>query len=526
MDEELQSFMDTMLHLHTEQKMDALARHMADDSLSLEHRLSVLDALLRQRELWLAFVFALSLEATGHQHWLISLSLSFGGLLYGSRSEHTRAIPLLREQCQGFAIEQREQAFTIISAVMADQIRLRASEPNAEKDMVYLLEICKAVIPSLRTWFDWTASVPDVTPETLRQQKIAAAPPTLYPLPANRRPRRVVLSMPDSYFVHRLQTAMLTYGYQVTVRYISGGSGTDLLVDPISVIKLCQMTGAELLVLRADQMMAHLILFHAMLIRLRQLMPDLKIMLVSIDSWTLQAGLEGERPIISIDPFYVRVLSLLDGIWESDSPFLETWNLPVFSNKVLHAPLPHAGHIGPPDPPMLARMSYIGSVHSTVHWHRSFWQLATRLLNVPVEYQQHSFVDTAGFAKKESEESMKGVHSLITYNNHKAFIHRSTVIVNLTRKPNLACIVTNRSFEVPLNGALLVQEFAPGMHHYFTPGEHYLEFRSVAELSAIARFIAEHPEDAEEIRRCGSAFAREHYSDEKLIGYLDKFLWP
>ncbi len=31
--------------------------------------------------------------------------------------------------------------------------------------------------------------------------------------------------------------------------------------------------------------------------------------------------------------------------------------------------------------------------------------------------------------------------------------------------------------------------------------------------------------EAEEIRRRGNAFARERYSDEKLIGYLDKALF-
>ena len=85
--------------------------------------------------------------------------------------------------------------------------------------------------------------------------------------------------------------------------------------------------------------------------------------------------------------------------------------------------------------------------------------------------------------------------------------------------------LTGRGFEVMLSGSLLVQEYTPMMHRFFTPGEHYLEFRTVAELSSIMRFITERPEEAEAVRRCGNLFARAQYCDEKMIGQIDAFFY-
>ena len=63
------------------------------------------------------------------------------------------------------------------------------------------------------------------------------------------------------------------------------------------------------------------------------------------------------------------------------------------------------------------------------------------------------------------------------------------------------------------------------MYHFFVPGEHYLEFSTLPELAALIRFVREHPAEAEVVRQQGHAFVKERYSDEKLIGYLDKALF-
>ena len=89
----------------------------------------------------------------------------------------------------------------------------------------------------------------------------------------------------------------------------------------------------------------------------------------------------------------------------------------------------------------------------------------------------------------------------------------------------LTSIVTGRCYETMHAGALLVQEASEDMRTFFIAGEHYLEFSSLAELAAVARFITHNRAEAEEIRRCGHAFARERYCDEKLIGYIDASLY-
>ena len=62
------------------------------------------------------------------------------------------------------------------------------------------------------------------------------------------------------------------------------------------------------------------------------------------------------------------------------------------------------------------------------------------------------------------------------------------------------------------------------MDYYFVAGEHYLEFTTFAELRAIARFLLDRPDEAEEIRSQGAAFAGERYNAYSIVGSLDRHL--
>ena len=115
--------------------------------------------------------------------------------------------------------------------------------------------------------------------------------------------------------------------------------------------------------------------------------------------------------------------------------------------------------------------------------------------------------------------------TLENHAHHRQCLAEETCYLNFSIQPDQTSPVTSFCFETILGGSLLVQEASPEMHRYFVPGEHYLEFSTLAELSSIARFITEQREEAEEIRRCGNVFSRERYSDEKLIGYIDKVLY-
>jgi hypothetical protein len=97
--------------------------------------------------------------------------------------------------------------------------------------------------------------------------------------------------------------------------------------------------------------------------------------------------------------------------------------------------------------------------------------------------------------------------------------------LNFAMRPDLSLVITDRSFEAPLVGALLIQEQSADLDHFFVAGQHYLEFSSFSELRGIGDFLAANPAAAEQIRRDGNAFAQARYSDPVLIGYLDKILF-
>ncbi|MBF0161096.1 MAG: glycosyltransferase family 1 protein [Magnetococcales bacterium] len=510
----------TILQLANEKDRDKLARYIQSSSFDLEEQMRVLHTLLYHGILEPAFLLAHCLEEKGCKDWLISIALCFGGLFSCDQPRLVRGIALLQEQTTGFSWEQRQDIFDIIDRVLTQRATFHAI-PLLEPEMVYLLEICKAGLPLFRSLFDGTAPVPVLTLEKMRGEGSGVR----IPFAGEARPvgqggrRSVVLHMADTYILHRLSVAMQAYGWQVAHHPTANTPPQETLVEHF------RRTEVELLLLRLDQIVAGGDAFCQILEQLRREQPALKIVALSLDSWTIQPEMESAAPGIETNPLAQHCLPLIDGIWCSDSPRLSAWKHPLFAGKLLHAPLPHAGHLGPPDPALRPGMHYVGAIKHAPQWHRLFWQVSTKHLGLPVSYREHPFMEATDPLSQTRSAPASGMDSLLQYERHKKFLHDATVVLNLTRKKNLKCIVNHRSFEAPLNGALLVQEYTPDMHTFFIPGEHYLEFNSLAELAAIARFLVERPEEAEQIRRCGSAFAREHYNDNQLIGYLDKFLW-
>ena len=180
-------------------------------------------------------------------------------------------------------------------------------------------------------------------------------------------------------------------------------------------------------------------------------------------------------------------------------------------NKVLSTPLPHDGNFTPPDQPLNPKMLFAGSV-SGFNWHRAFWLSACHHRGLPIE-------------QKVSNHATDGLSALDSYRVYMQGLSASTSCINFAMRSDLTSIVTGRCFEVIVSGSLLVQEATPDMHYYFTAGEHYLEFSTFSELCAIARFITENKDEAEAIRRNGYDFVREKYGDDKIVGYIDEFLF-
>ncbi|KAF0110736.1 MAG: hypothetical protein FD149_2613 [Rhodospirillaceae bacterium] len=98
-------------------------------------------------------------------------------------------------------------------------------------------------------------------------------------------------------------------------------------------------------------------------------------------------------------------------------------------------------------------------------------------------------------------------------------------IVSFSMRPDMVSMAVGRSYEVLNAGSLLVQEASDDMDYYFIAGEHYIEFSTFSDLRAIFRFLETNPEEAEDIRRRGFEFAKQHYSDENIIGNLERVLF-
>jgi hypothetical protein len=522
-----------LLALEMENRGDdtALSEFFCRQDFTIGDLLKFLRDLLQQRPpaMRAAFLLARLLDNMDERHWLISVALSFGGVWWGMPGQYERGVAQLRELSANLTFQERDTIYTLVVApLMVGMLQAKGEASAIQQLQQSLLTIGKAVVPLLAAVFDDQAEIPRLTRASLQRQSAARRAERLsFALP--ERPvqrRRVVLFMIDSYVAYRLEEAMRAYGWQVTLRLLQpdGETGGWPLSELYEAILLCQQVQAELFVIRFDQIMQGEQMARDLLALLRKRMPSLKIVALSLDVWTINRRLQGEGEVVLHDKV-VEILALLDVFWLSDLPKLALWERPPFQGKVLRSPLPHAGHVGPPDPPLQRTIRYFGNRINPEYWYRAFWPLLTEQWQLPVQYQQHAFLDDKGHYNLVECAQTRGEQALQTYTQHKRALHAATLVMNMTRKPNLQCIVTHRSFEAPLNGALLVQEYTPEMHCYFTPGEHYLEFASLAELAAIGHFIADEPEAAEEIRQKGSAFARAHYNDHTLIGYLDRFLW-
>jgi len=155
-------------------------------------------------------------------------------------------------------------------------------------------------------------------------------------------------------------------------------------------------------------------------------------------------------------------------------------------------------------------MLFKGSI-AGFNWHRAFWLALAASAKLPIDVSVSNFVADGLTATASSHKYVQD-------------LAEATCVLSFSMRPDLSQVCTGRTFETCLSGALLVQEEAANIDYYFVAGEHYLEFRNFAELCAIARFLLERPAEAEDVRRRGHLFARQHYNDARLIGSLDNHL--
>ena len=199
----------------------------------------------------------------------------------------------------------------------------------------------------------------------------------------------------------------------------------------------------------------------------------------------------------------------LDAVWS----FVVTgvWHRPAFAGKMLCMPYPHGGHY-PPAPPVQPGFRFGGGVQYS-NWDRAFWLTA---------------LTTSGLAVKK-ELSSHNIDNLDALASFRAYMVRqgqaTTAALNFARRSNDTHTITGRTFETLATGNLLVQERSDDVDQFFVAGRHYLRFETITDLCDIAHLIRTEPDFVEGIRQEGAAFFRQRYADERMMGYLDHFLF-
>ena len=514
----MKNFLETVFFLDATNDLSGLIHFVSSGSVNqakVAHAAALLLSKMRVRS---AFVLAKLLNQNGYHDPILSITLSLGGILYGMPEEEAHGLARLHAQTDTLSLNQQTILYkrVVIPVLLFGLLgrHIQGLTHYSSNQIIQILEIVKAASPLFRKLFDWHAPVPTLSSETVRRPEEQPARLLSYRLPpsdAPKQPKRVVVAMTETHDLGRandigprITTASNLYGWQTTWY---GMKNTSIAEECHATLEICHQYDAEILFLELDRMIYTLRMaqpseataYATMIQQLRQEKPTLKIVGCLCDAWSFDA-----------DELINNTRSI-DLIWDSTGPSLPLWNHPAFTNKVLHATFPAAGNYFAPRKPMATHLLFSGGIRG-YNWHRLFWLAAAERLALPI-------------VQKLSSHRADGLSALESYTVYMQSLAEATCCLSLTMRTDQSCITTGRSFEVLFGGALLVEEFSPNMSYFFIAGEHYLAFSTLAELVAIIRFIHQHPEKAEAIRRSGHAFARKVYSDEKLIGYLDALLF-
>ncbi|MFZ1989288.1 MAG: glycosyltransferase [Alphaproteobacteria bacterium] len=217
----------------------------------------------------------------------------------------------------------------------------------------------------------------------------------------------------------------------------------------------------------------------------------IKIVPIYFDGWALNEAVVREA---SKD---------VDAIWAL-VPSFNFWN--TLGIPVLHCPMPHGVVIEPDDSkPMKA--SFCGRIAGH---HKGRLELMEQSL--PIEWDISDF-------KNEDQDPLQA------YANYMARLSRSGAALSFCmRWLRSERVATDRVFEAPLAGALLIQEYAPCVGYFMKAGKHFLEFTTAADLREILDFIEAKPDEAKEIRHTGHEYVRASYSDKSIVKQFEGLL--
>ena len=521
----MQELFKTVYRLDANDRIQELIALVQQPHLDSDEVFYALTHSLIGERLRLAYLLAMLLANRGFFNPTIALSLCAGGLLFNNAPEMARGVAWLHANMDNLPDTQLTTIFNQVVAPAITHLLKNLPTNTGHGTLSAIFDLMTTAIPNLRNRFDLRAPV--LTWSHLELQRLGRAQyqPLSHPTPLTNNPRqqrRVVVVMrtkiypkhlwpsypwdlssanmePHQMAELRLVAAMNGYGWQAELCHIKS---VDQAEDCRTIINTCMQQPPDILVIDERFISArqkescYCRIYIEMLAILRQTHPSLKVVMTLLDIDSID-----EKNLIKVAP-------LLDAVWGTTSPSHQLWSHPALANKVLHLPIPHAGHETPPSQPLDASMWLDESLTS----YRKFWLAAAQSFDLRIQ-------------KKEITPCLDVLPPMERYELYRKKLAATQCCLRFAAHPARSSLVTDLSFETLLSGALLVQEAPSDLRHYFIPGEHYLEFFSLAELRAISNFITHNRQEAEEIRLSGHMFASKQYSDAKLIDHLDALLY-
>lgn len=464
--------------------------------------------LLRGRRVQGAYLIAKMLENRAFNP-VLAFAQAVGGYVRGIREDEETGRRLLESQIDALPKVEQLRFYQEFEPIVRTMVGNAFAGDERADAVRRLTALTKAFTPLLRGTFDEHASVPLLDPRALRVQRPeTSAPITLESARQPTRGQRVLIALRGRVFPQDpqsrvfevgplLQDAMTAYGWDAALFNMEWFA--SMADDFTRLEEAARAYRPDILVLdeQVVQLKEARTLRSRVISVLRQALPRIKIVGLHLDPWSVA----GDDLVTSA--------SDVDLAW-TFAPSLPAWRDPAFNEKVLKAPLPYP-IARPPTDICTDAICFHGSIAS-YNWHRWLWLAAAARAGITVQTTITSH-KTDNLPPQES--FIRYLHSLSSNGS----------VLNLGMRSDLSVALTGRTFEALAAGALLIQEATPELDQFLVAGEHYLPFRSITELRAVADFIAAWPTEALAIRQRGHQFFQERYAPGKIISYLDRALY-
>ncbi|HEX3969753.1 MAG TPA: glycosyltransferase [Stellaceae bacterium] len=458
----------------------------------------------------LAFLIVQKLLEAGVENWMLHAIAAHLAIRLGQDDMARHCIPRLAQLLATAGDAQHAAARQLLDPFLQRDVIMAFHTGNHALTSAYT-QVWGAIEPATLTRLapPPTERVPDLTrfyqPDDGAKLLYPAAPTANLP----RAQRRAVLGIrhrwspeqPDSRehdIPARYVLALESYGWRTNRQDLRSLADAKIVAEDFEAIAaLCRETDADLLILDDFQPQRGNHAAGRIIAALRQERPTLKIVSLYFDPWQPECWNDIEDGA-----------GLLDGIWSL--VVTPVWQRPAFAGKTLFLPFPHGGAY--PAPLSLKPSFRFGGGVQYTNWDRALWAAAITQAGLPqrIEASQH---------QEDNRDPLE------SYRAYMLRAQTGEANLNFARRSNGTRTLTGRTFETLATGGLLVQERSDDIDLFFTAGRHYLRFETLTDLFDIAALLQQDPERAEAIRREGAAFFAERYSDEKLIAYLDQFLF-